>query len=97
MDKITEVQSQALEAIAAAQDLNALQQARITYLGKKGLIQSLMSEMKALPKEEKPAFGQKVNICKQEVTRRGRKNSPDRLYPRSWRTRRSTSRWKATD
>ena len=68
MDKITEVQSQALEAIAAAQDLNALQQARITYLGKKGLIQSLMSEMKALPKEEKPAFGQKVNICKQEVT-----------------------------
>ena len=27
-----------------------------------------MKEMKDLPKEEKPAFGQKVNVCKQEVS-----------------------------
>ena len=68
MDKIKEVQEEALRAIQEASDLDALLQVRIHYLGKKGSIQALMGEMKSLPKEEKPAFGQKVNTCKQEVT-----------------------------
>ncbi len=68
MDKITQVQDEALAAIAAAADPEELQQVRIRYLGKKGMIQALMAEMKSLPKEEKPAFGQKVNVCKQTVT-----------------------------
>ena len=68
MDKITQVQDEALAAIAAAADPEELQQVRIRYLGKKGMIQALMTEMKSLPKEEKPAFGQKVNVCKQTVT-----------------------------
>ena len=68
MDKIKEVQEEALRAIQEASDLDALLQVRIRYLGKKGSIQALMGEMKSLPKEEKPAFGQKVNTCKQEVT-----------------------------
>ena len=67
-DRISDVQSQALEAINNASDLNALQEVRNTYLSKKGLIPALMKEMKDLPKEEKPAFGQKVNVCKQEVS-----------------------------
>lgn len=68
MDKITDVQSEALAAVEAAVNLDELQQVRIKYLGKKGAIQALMSEMKSLPREEKPAFGQKVNVCKQTVT-----------------------------
>ena len=68
MDKITQVQDEALAAIAGAQNPDELQQVRIQYLGKKGSIQALMAEMKSLPKEEKPAFGQKVNVCKQTVT-----------------------------
>ena len=68
MDKIKEVQDSALAAIAEASTLDALQEVRVQYLGKKGAIQALMSEMKELPKEEKPEFGQKVNVCKQEVT-----------------------------
>ena len=68
MDKIKTVQEEALKAIQEASDLNALQQVRIRYLSKKGSIQALMGEMKSLPKEEKPAFGQMVNTCKQEVT-----------------------------
>ena len=67
-DKIEDVRSEALEAIQNASDLQELQQVRIRYLGKKGSIQGLMKEMKSLPKEEKPAFGQKVNAAKQEVT-----------------------------
>lgn len=68
MDKILEVQNEALKAIEEASDLETLNQLRIQYLGKKGSIQALMNEMKSLPKEEKPAFGSKVNACKQEVT-----------------------------
>ncbi len=67
-DQIELVQQEALNAIAGASDLNALQEVRIAYLGKKGSIQALMSEMRNLPKEEKPVFGQKVNVCKQAVT-----------------------------
>ncbi|MCR4952068.1 MAG: phenylalanine--tRNA ligase subunit alpha [Solobacterium sp.] len=68
MDKILTVQQEALDAIAAADNLEKLNAVKIRYLGKKGSIQALMSEMKSLPKEEKPAFGQKVNVCKQEVS-----------------------------
>ena len=67
-EKILEVQTAALKAIEAAQNPEELAQVRVQYLGKKGSIQELMSYMRSLSKEEKPAFGQKVNICKQEVT-----------------------------
>lgn len=67
MSQIEEVQSAALKAIEAAEDPAALQQVKVAYLGKKGSIQALMNEMKALPKEEKPAFGQQVNVLKQKV------------------------------
>ena len=39
----------------------------MTTLGKKGPIQSLMTMMKDLSPEEKPAFGQEVNECKKAV------------------------------
>ena len=68
MEQIREVEEKALEAVRNAADLNELQQVRVTYLGKKGSIQALMSMMKSLPKEEKPAFGQEVNQCKQTVS-----------------------------
>lgn len=67
-DRIEEVRAQAIQAVAEAKDLNELNQIRVQYLGKKGLIQDMMKEMKDLPKEEKPAFGQKVNAVKSEVS-----------------------------
>lgn len=68
MEQISKVKEEALAKIAEAENLKQLQDLRIACLGKKGSIQALMSEMKSLPKEEKPAFGQKVNAAKQEVT-----------------------------
>ena len=67
MEKIDSVKEEALAAIRNAKDLKELQDVRIAYLGKKGQIQALMAEMKTLPKEEKPAFGQKVNALKKEA------------------------------
>ncbi len=68
IEKITQVQEEALQEIEKADTLELLQQLRITYLGKKGKIQELMSLMRDLSKEDKPAFGQKVNVCKDVVT-----------------------------
>ncbi len=67
-EHIEQVQNEALAAVQSAGTMEELNQVRIAYLGKKGSIQALMAEMKNLPKEEKPAFGQKVNACKQAVT-----------------------------
>ena len=67
-DRIEEVRSQALQAVASEENLDQLNQIRVQYLGKKGLIQDMMKAMKDLPKEEKPAFGQKVNVLKSEVS-----------------------------
>jgi phenylalanyl-tRNA synthetase alpha chain len=67
-EQIADVQQAAVQAIEHAQTLNELNEVKVQYLGKKGEIQALMSQMRALPKEEKPAFGQMVNDCKETVT-----------------------------
>ena len=67
-DQMEQVLSEALEAIRSAETPDALNEVRIRFLGKKGSIQALMSLMKDLPKEEKPAFGQRVNTLKAEVS-----------------------------
>jgi len=67
MEKIDIVKQEALNAIEQCSTLEELNQVRVTYLGKKGPIQSLMSLMKGLSAEEKPAFGAEVNACKQAV------------------------------
>jgi phenylalanyl-tRNA synthetase alpha chain len=55
------------QAIAEAQDLSSLEQIKVEYLGKKGLITAQMKQLGALPKEERPAFGQKINVAKQAI------------------------------
>lgn len=65
--KTEEVRRRAQEEIRAAQTVDDLNRLRVYYLGKKGLIQGLMTEMRNLSADEKPAFGQAVNACKQEV------------------------------
>lgn len=67
MDTIESVKQQGLSAIESAKDLDALNQVRITYLGKKGPIQDLMKTMKDLPNDQKPAFGAAVNDCKKAL------------------------------
>ncbi|MBR4456281.1 MAG: phenylalanine--tRNA ligase subunit alpha [Solobacterium sp.] len=63
-----QVLNEALAEIAAATAPAALNEVRIRYLGRKGSIQALMAQMKDLPKEEKPAFGQMVNHLKAKVS-----------------------------
>ncbi len=62
-----EIRRKALEEIKTAKTVDDLNRLRVCYLGKKGLIQGLMAEMRNLSAEEKPVFGQAVNSCKHEV------------------------------
>lgn len=49
-------------------DSSSIEALRIKYLGRKGVIASLMESMKDLPNEEKPAFGKSVNDLKKYFT-----------------------------
>ena len=49
-------------------DASSLEELRIKYLGRKGVVASLMDELNALPAEDKPLFGKAVNLFKSQVT-----------------------------
>ncbi len=55
------------QALLAVTNMEELEKIRVEYLGKKGFITELMQEMKSLTPEEKKAFGQAVNVLKNEV------------------------------
>jgi phenylalanyl-tRNA synthetase alpha chain len=57
----------ALAAIAAATDLAALDQVRVRYLGKSGELTALLKQLGGLPKDERPAAGQLINVAKDAV------------------------------
>ena len=64
---LEKLKNEALEKIKTA-DAKVLEELRIEYLSKKGTVQGLMSEMRNLSAEEKPAFGQKVNDLKNALS-----------------------------
>lgn len=49
-------------------DTDALEAFRISYLGKKGLLNDFFSEFKNVPNEQKKEFGQTINELKQAAT-----------------------------
>ena len=58
---VLEVKKLMLDDLSDVTDLKTLNDLRVKYLGKKGLITELNSEIRNVPKEEKKAFGQSVN------------------------------------
>ncbi|MCF1430820.1 MAG: phenylalanine--tRNA ligase subunit alpha [Shewanella sp.] len=70
MQQLTEIVELALAAIDQASDLKTLDDIRVDYLGKKGKITDMMKLMATLSPEEKPVFGQQVNLAKQQVQQR---------------------------
>ena len=68
MNDLTSLKQEALAAINEVKDSKVLEELRIEYLSKKGKIQGLMAEMRNLPNEEKPKFGQLVNDLKSSVS-----------------------------
>ncbi len=55
------LQAKSLEETAAAADAPALEQVRIRYLGRNGLLPAIVKQMKDVPPAERPAFGKCTN------------------------------------
>ncbi|HEX8521724.1 MAG TPA: phenylalanine--tRNA ligase subunit alpha [Tepidisphaeraceae bacterium] len=68
LDEIERVSQEAEGELREVTDAAALEQFRIKYLGTKGKIKDLMQLLGKVPKEQKPAMGQKVNAVKNRVT-----------------------------
>ncbi|MBM4229551.1 MAG: phenylalanine--tRNA ligase subunit alpha [Gammaproteobacteria bacterium] len=58
---------QALDEVAASTTLAALDEARVRWLGKKGLFTEQLKALAALPAAERPAAGARINEAKQTL------------------------------
>ncbi len=67
MSSLDELEKQALQEIAAATDSAVLDDVRVRYLGKKGLLTEQLKQLGKLPAGERPAAGQEINRIKQSV------------------------------
>ena len=67
MENLDALVSQALEAVQNTADVNALEQLRVNYLGKKGELTVLMQTLGKLSAEERPKAGALINAAKNQV------------------------------
>ncbi len=67
MEALATLEQQARQAIAAATDLKILDDIRVQYLGKKGLLTEQLKQLGKLPAEERPQAGQAINVAKKQV------------------------------
>ncbi len=56
--------------ISTVQNKQQLEEIRVNFLGKKGLVTELFSQLKNVPNEEKKAFGAKINELRDQVTQK---------------------------
>jgi phenylalanyl-tRNA synthetase alpha chain len=68
MDALDSLLQQAQEEIRDASSSAALTQVEIKYLGSKGSLQAALRQIGTLPKEERAAYGARVNSAKQTLT-----------------------------
>ena len=64
LEELDQLESQALDALQAVDDDDALEAWRIAYLGSKGRLKGLAPKLKDVPKEQKPAVGKRLNEVK---------------------------------
>ena len=65
MDKsIDQIYQQALQALKAATDRQAIQEISIRYLGRKGIITQFLRNISKLPADQRPAAGKQANEVK---------------------------------
>lgn len=77
MENLQALTQQALSAVAAATDTQALDQVRVQFLGKKGEISALMKNLGAVAPEERPKIGAVINQAKEQVEKAISKHRQD--------------------
>ena len=63
-EQIESLKNAAVQALSSAEELSALEQARVTYLGANSEFNGLLKQLGKLPKEERPIVGIVVNLAK---------------------------------
>ena len=66
-DNIDQLRSELLASVTGAADAATLDEVRVAALGKKGRITGLMKDLGAMAPEERKAFGQQLNVLKDEI------------------------------
>jgi phenylalanyl-tRNA synthetase alpha chain len=67
-DQLNQLRGEAVAAIAAAADENALEQLRVKYLGQSGALTAVSKGMKDVSKDNKPRIGKLLNDVRAAVT-----------------------------
>ena len=67
MDTLQQLTESALSAVATAATSADLEQLRVQYLGKKGTLTEQLKTLGALPAEQRPAAGARINAAKEQV------------------------------
>ena len=68
--KISEIRARLDEAVARAGDSEAIEQIRVSFLGKKGMVTDLLKDLKDVDGARKKEFGMKINTLKGEAEKR---------------------------
>ena len=67
MQSLENIKAEAVVAIEAALDIAALEELRVSYLGKKGVLTGLLKNLGQLSAEERPKAGAEINAVKQQL------------------------------
>ena len=67
MQSLENIKAEAVVAIEAASDIAALEELRVSYLGKKGALTDLLKNLGQLSAEERPKAGAEINAVKQQL------------------------------
>ncbi|WP_338470455.1 phenylalanine--tRNA ligase subunit alpha [Niallia sp. XMNu-256] len=67
LERLEELQSEALQKIEASTNLKELNDVRVAYLGKKGPITEVLRGMGKLSPEERPKMGALVNVIRENI------------------------------
>ena len=67
-EELLELEKTALKGLEGIKDPRALEKFRVTYLGKKGLLTSVMKSLGELPPDKRPEVGKLANRIKDDLT-----------------------------
>lgn len=67
-DKIAEVKTNFSREISNVKNIKQLEDIRIKYLSRNGLVANLFEELKKAPKDEKPSLGKNLNLLRNSLT-----------------------------
>src|SRR4051812_24400587 len=68
MSNLDALKKELVETVKAANDITALEEVRVTALGKKGRVTDMMKTLGSLDPEARKKMGQALNLLKDEIT-----------------------------